>query len=349
MSAASSKLTLVATFPRMRALFWADNLLYASRGYNLMCARMDLHSIGWEPVAQYRPEWWRNVTSSTSLSSRLCRDGFHALAKLPTGQIIAAVPGAIATLHPGETAFRVSHRLGRGTRPLHIASAPDSTLYWGEYFDNPLRDTVHIYRSIDFGENWKIAYTFPQSAVRHVHNIVHDPWQNCLWILTGDNGPECRILRASYDLQSVETVLSGSQQARAVAAVPTEQGLTFSSDTPLEGNFVYRIDCGGKSNKLANLAASSIYGCRVGNHIFFSTMVEPSQANREQSVFIYGEHLDGSWHRELAWKKDPWPLRYFQYGNAMLPDGNNSTDLLAVSTTAVQPGDGTTFIYRVQT
>ena len=118
--------------------------------------------------------------------------------------------------------------------------------------------------------------------------MVHDPWADCLWVLTGDNGDECRILRAACDLSHVDTVLQGKQQARAVAAVPTEHGLYFSSDTPLESNFIYRLDRQGNLSQLAAISSSSIYGCRVGTSLFFSTMVEPSEVNRDRSVRVYG-------------------------------------------------------------
>lgn len=340
-------LSRVATFPRLRALAWCGDVLYASRGYELLQARMDTTGIEWKHVARYRPAWWRNLSASSRLASRFFRDGFHALAALSSGHLIAAAPGAIITLAPGESEFHVSHKVLRGTRPLHIAVTPSDQIFWGEYFDNAQRDEVHIYVSTDRGASWRVAYTFPQGAIRHVHNIVYDPWENCLWILTGDDGSECRILRASCDFKNVDVVLSGNQQARAVALVPALDGLYFSSDTPLEANHVYHLDRRGKLTELALLSSSSIYGCRVGEAIFFSTMVEPSAANVERSACVYGS-LDGSqWQRLLLWNKDRWPMGWFQYGNVFLPDGENSTGLLAVTSIAVQPGDLETGLWRV--
>jgi len=340
-------LSRIATFPGLRVLLWSDNFLYASRGYELLRAEIGANSIEWKHVARYNPRWWRNATSSLQLASRLFRDGFHALAKLSSGHLVGAVPGAIVTLNPDDTVFRVSHTILRGTRPLHIAATTAGHLYWGEYFDNSRRDEVHIYASTDDGSTWNVAYTFPKGAIRHVHNIVHDPWRNCIWILTGDNGSECRILRGSLDLTSVETVLSGNQQVRAVAAVAAEDGLYFSSDTPLERNFIYRLGGAGILCRLAELNSSSIYGCGVDSAIFFSTMVEPSQVNRDRAVSVYGSLDQITWQRKLEWKKDRWPMRFFQYGNAILPDGNNMTEFLAVTTIAVRPGDMETSIWRV--
>jgi hypothetical protein len=351
MNSPPTPLTVVARFPGLRALAWVENQLYASRGYELLRARIeDAREITWQPLAHYRPSLRRRLTVTNRLTARIFRDGFHALMILPSGAIVAAVPGAIVTLPPGDTEFRQTYAITRGTRPLHITVAPGGAVYWGEYFDNAARDDVHIYGSADAGATWTIAYTFPKGAIRHVHNIVHDPWGNCLWILTGDYCDECRILRASRDFSSVQVVLQGKQQARAVAAVPTEDALYFSSDTPLEPNFIYRLDRQGVLTQLAGISSSSIYGCRVGRQVFFSTMVEPSEVNRDRGVRIYAADINApkAWQPLLSWKKDPLPMGLFQYGNAFLPDGNNTTQFLAVSTIAVQSGDLCTSLYPLR-
>jgi len=344
---ASWMLAPVAAFDRMRVLAWSGNILYASRGYSLLSTEGANDEIRWREVASFQPPWWRRLTAHSRLASRLVRDGFHALAVLSSGHLVAAVPGAIVTLSPGDKEFRVTHTINRGTRPLHLCAVPSGAIFFGEYFDNPERDEVHIYASTDHGSTWSVAYTFPKGAIRHVHNIVFDRWQNCLWILTGDDEAECRILRASCDLKSIETVLSGNQQARAVAAVPAQEGLYFSSDTPLEANHVHLLDRGGRLSILADLPSSSIYGCAVGGAIFFSTMVEPSEVNLTNEVFVCGSLQGSPWDKKLSWQKDRWPMTYFQYGNAFLPDGDNQTDLLAVSTIAVRNADLQTSIWRI--
>jgi hypothetical protein len=345
--------TRVARFPGLRALAWAGDILYASRDYEVLratitAAEIPSDNLPWEKVASFHPPAWRTWTTRTNLTSRLVRDGFHALAVLPSGAMVGAVPGAIVTRRPKKYRFEVGHKVTRGTRPLHITSIPNGTVFWGEYFDNPSRDEVHIYASTDEGSTWNVAYTFPRRAVRHVHNIVHDAWGNCLWVLTGDYGDECRIIRASYDFRDIDIVAKGNQQTRAVACVPTESGLYFSSDTPTEANAVYHLDRNAKLSQLARLTSSSIYGCRVRDHIFFSTMVEPSSENPDQYVRIFGARNGQDWQSLLAWKKDRWPMRFFQYGNASLPDGVNSTPYLALTTIAVESEDRTTSLYAVQ-
>ncbi|HMB84328.1 MAG TPA: hypothetical protein VKI40_09805, partial [Terriglobales bacterium] len=218
--AASSALQLrrVAAWRGIRVLAWDGDVLYGCRGYQIVRLHAGLQigkSAEWEVVARFRPVWWRNLTSRFALSYRLVRDGFHVLAilgdPLDDQTMVGAVPGALVTRTPGSDEFHVTHQVQRGTRPLHVTAVPSGRIYWGEYFDNRERAEVHIYVSIDRGRTWQIAYTFPAGSIRHVHNIVYDRWGDCLWILTGDEGAECKVLRAGCDLRSVEVVLAGNQ------------------------------------------------------------------------------------------------------------------------------------------
>jgi hypothetical protein len=339
----------IGAFANMRALAWRENVLYASRGYTLLRVTIRTHAsaIEWGRVGRYRPAAWRTLTSSSRMTSRFFRDGFHALVALSSGHLVGAVPHAIVTLAPGETEFNRSHKLLRGTRPLHLAATPSDHIFWGEYFDNPHHDEVHIYASTDRGAHWEVAYTFPRGNIRHVHNIVYDEWENCLWVLTGDHGSECRILRASCDFKTVDVILSGNQQARSAALVPTRDALYFSSDTPLEINHVYRLDRRGALSKVATLNSSSIYGCLIKNAVFFSTMVEPSAINSDRNACVYGSTDGTRWQRILRCRKDRWPMRLFQYGNAVLPDGKNNTSILAITTIAVEHADLETSIWQI--
>jgi hypothetical protein len=362
-ASAALKLRKVGAWRGIRVLSWDGNVLYGCRGYEIVRLRVGLNidqGSEWEVVARFRPVWWRNLTSRCTLSYRLVRDGFHALAVLgdhtndqkDNQALVGAVPGALVTRTPDSDEFNITHKVERGTRPLHISVVPSGTIYWGEYFDNRARAEVHIYASTDCGRTWQVAYTFPAGSIRHVHNIVYDRWGDCLWILTGDEGSECKVLRASCDLlsveRSVEVVLAGNQQARAVAAIPTPDGLYLSTDTPFETNHVYKLERAGNVEQVGDLASSSIFGCKVSEVMFFSTMIEPSAVNTSREVQIVGSKNGTNWQVLARWKKDNLPMRYFQYGNAFLPDGENTTNYLAATTIAVEPDDLVTTLWEVE-
>jgi hypothetical protein len=372
-ASSSLKLSKVAAWRGIRVLAWDGDILYGCRGYQIVrlqaCPQLDRLHISerteWEPVASFHPVWWRNLTSRTALTYRLMRDGFHALTILGNRQtsqtsdrtandriMVGAVPSALITRTPNNNEFRITHRVQRGIRPLHVTAVPSGNIYWGEYFDNRERAEVHIYVSTDRGSTWQIAHTFPAGSIRHIHNIVYDRWGDCLWILTGDERAECKVLRADCDLRSVEVVLAGNQQARAVAAVPTQNGLYLSTDTPFERNHVYRIDRAGNVERVGDLPSSSIYGCKVscnvGDAMFFSTMIEPSAVNTSKQVHLTGSRDGTNWQVLASWKKDNLPMRYFQYGNAFLPDGENSTNYLAATTIAVDTDNLVTTLWEVE-
>lgn len=361
------RLRRVAGWRGIRVLAWAGDFLYGCRGYQILriCVGAGIvQDMEWETVARFRPVWWRSLTTRNALSYRLLRDGFHALAipgspldgqskaSIDDHPMVGAVPGALVIRTQQSDEFQVTHKIQRGTRPLHIAAVPSGTIYWGEYFDNRERAEVHVYASNDQGSTWQVAYTFPAGSIRHIHNIVYDPWGDCLWILTGDEGAECKVLRASCDLRAVQVVLSGNQQARAVASIPTEAGLYFATDTPFEKNHIYRLDPTGRVSLVGDLVSSSIFACCVGcgrdRAMFFSTMIEPSPVNSSRDVQIAGSRDGANWQALATWKKDRLPMRYFQYGNAILPDGENATHYLAATTIAVKPDDLVTTLWEVE-
>jgi len=346
-STAELKLTQIASFERMRCLAWSGDVLYASRGYELFRISVRDREQG-QRVGDYHAPSTRRFSSRFHLGSRLMRDGFHALAVLLSGDLIAAVPGAILRLAPGESEFKVTHQVQRGSRPLHFAAAPNGNVFWGEYFDNRKREEVYIYGSSDRGESWDVAYVFARRGIRHVHNIVYDRWDDRFWVLTGDEGRECRIMRASTDFKDVDVVLCSGQQTRAAALTISKEAVFFSSDSPHEPNHIYRLDRRGNLASVAEISSSSIYACRAGSGIFFSTMAEPSIVNVQNEVNVYGSFDGWQWTEQLHWHKDPWPMRYFQYGNAFLPDGENESDLLAVSTLGVNGAQGELSLWRVQ-
>ena len=249
-------------------------------------------------------------------------------------------------LAPHERRLRAAFRIPRGTRPLALA-APTGWAYFGEYFDNPGRAAVHVYGSPD-GVSWRPVFTFPPGAIRHVHSVTYDRYAGCLWVLTGDDGDECRIVRASLDWSSVDAVLAGGQQARAVTVLPREDGLYFATDTPFEQNYVCRLDRGGRVTRLAPIAASSFWSGRAGRALFVSTAVEPSPVNTGRDAVLYGSADGTDWTALVRWTRDGWPSRFFQYANIILPAGDNDSDVLAASGLAVRGEDHVTHLWRVR-
>lgn len=345
MSDSDLRLVPLGRFPGSRVLAWHHKALYVSRKYSLW--RWIPPENRWDFVARYHPDWTRVVSSATRLGGRLRRDGFHALAVLPDGGLVATLPRAIAICPPGQREFRVAWHIRRGTRPLNLAVMPSGAIYWGEYFDNPRRDEVHVYGSLDGGRTWEVVYTFPAGTIRHVHSITYDPHRDYLWMCTGDYGAECHIMRVSSDWKTVEPVLGTGQQSRAVRPIPTPHGLYFATDSELEQNYIYCLTSDDTLERLCPISGPGMWACQVDSTLFFATDVEPSKVNLEPFACVYGSRDGRAWSKLVAWRKDPWNMPLFQFGNIILPSGSNRTHILAATGMSVQREDGVMHVWTV--
>ena len=92
-------------------------------------------------------------------------------------------------------------------------------IYYGDYSSN-IENEVSIY----FVKKGfcKPVFTFPKGTINHIHNIVKDAYNKCLWILTGDFGTNVGIYKAKNNFSSVEPIKLGKQEYRSCVAFPPE-------------------------------------------------------------------------------------------------------------------------------
>ncbi|MFH1897593.1 MAG: hypothetical protein ABH886_05060 [Candidatus Desantisbacteria bacterium] len=311
--------------------------LWASNGYKVCCS----HNYGedFEFIAKYKTSIIQKVTTQFRSINRILRGGFHDLIIL-NDSIIGIVPHYIVRAKKGSNQFVSVFHIKRGTRPLSLANTPEGYLYFGEYFNNPNRDEVYIYESRDEGCNWEVCHTFLKSSIRHVHKILYDHYRKGLLVLTGDEGHECKVLFTSDNFQTMDEIISGNQQARAVSAIPIHEGIILPTDTPLEQNYIQFLDNNGKLHQICPIPGSSFYACRAGSYFFISTAVEPSEVNRSCLATLWGSKNGFNWKQIFQAKKDIYPSKLFQYGNIILPCGVNNSSYLFATTVALNGCDG---------
>ncbi|MCF8011393.1 MAG: hypothetical protein K9L17_10710 [Clostridiales bacterium] len=313
--------------------------IWGSDGYYLIYSND--FGLSYTKIARCMTCFVDQLKASTRLTSRLFRSGFHYLLPLRDGTIIGVVRGFIVKRNFNDNFLYPVFKIDRGSRPLNLCSTPDDKICFGEYFKNSDRDEVHIYGSFDCGETWKIIYTFPEGSIRHVHGIFYDKYRKGCWVLTGDFGNECRILFTGDNFNSLEPVVIGNQQARAVSIIPLADGLIVPTDTPIEQNYIQWLDIKtGKFERLHPLSGSAFYTAQVGDYYLVSTVVEPSDVNTSKEVAIYTSRDGENWQVFYKQKKDVWPQKLFQYGALQLPAGPNPGPYVYAYGQAVQKDDG---------
>ncbi|UBD82231.1 MULTISPECIES: hypothetical protein [Parabacteroides] len=238
--------------------------------------------------------------------------------------------------------------VGDGIRPLvftevnGIQGFGDCILFGGYLGNNREKKPVHVYKRASM-DQWEIVYTFEQGVINHIHNIVADPYRQCLWAFTGDSDEASAIWKITDNFKKVERVVGNSQQYRGCVVFPIKEGLLYATDAPSVKNFIYLMNSDTmKFEKIAPIDGSCIYGCQCGDKFVFSSSVEPDGRNslfklltnrkRGAGIFdmyahLYCGNLEKGFKEIYKEKKDLWPY-LFQFGVFRFPYGKNKTNSL---------------------
>ncbi len=234
----------------------------------------------------------------------------------------------------------------QGDSVLHggICEDAEGWMYIGEYFMNPTRAPVRIWRLDPELEDWQIAHTFPAGAIRHVHGVYRDPFdEQALWVTTGDKEGECFFFRTRDRFQSLEQIGAGGQSWRAVRLFFTPDHVCWLTDSQLEPNHAFRMErATGKVEQGATLGAPAWYGTSTseGTHIAFTT-VEPGPAVLRTSAAVLVSEDAFHWQEIHQFEKDFWrPMKVFKYGVISCPAGPMEISELHISGEGLRGLDG---------
>jgi hypothetical protein len=122
-------------------------------------------------------------------------------------------------------------KIGRGIMSTGLLKINNNSFYFGEYFSNPERTNVDIYKYCPSNNSWEAAYEFQAGQIRHVHALQRDPYSGRLWICTGDEDNEAMIGWSDNYYKTIEPIGRGSQIWRACQLVFTEEAVYWGTDT----------------------------------------------------------------------------------------------------------------------
>lgn len=232
-----------------------------------------------------------------------------------------------------------------------IGGFPDCIAY-GEYRDNEKHTPLGIYERVN-GE-WKKAADFPYD-IKHIHGLVPDKENACVYVLTGDEDNESGIWIAKDNFLTIEPMQIGKQMYRGCVAFPSHNGIIYATDTPKEKNTLYWSGKSGKHLFLLDMPGPCVYGGQKDGYYFFITSVEPNPklpswrykisatpgpGNKDGYVHIIAGNLDVGFEDIAKFKKDFWLYRMFQFGNALFVNCD-IPNTICVDPIAVQQYDNT--------
>lgn len=296
--------------------FVSPNEALGSRGYGIYRSADGGRS--WKKLHNLSATVMGRTLGNLSLYRRALRKGVHHI--IPTGRSVHVFVDDRISVLSRDGHEEISRFAIKGSRPMVVCKSLSGALYYGEYRSNSERSAVSIMKYCVQEEAWTQHYSL--TGVRHIHGIFEDPLTSDIWLTTGDEDDESAIWKTSDDFITLERVLGGSQQLRAVQLVFTDSSIYFGSDTPREANFLYRLDkYSGDLEQLVGVNGSVFFGGNTGGRLYFTTAVEPSDVNREKTAALWFRDEDGRWRAVRSFKKDMWHHRLFQYGQVKVASG----------------------------
>lgn len=302
----------------------SESIRIKSIGRNILISEPADLPIPWKASGSIALSWIDRLKAGNRFFRRAFRSGIHHVVELDDGRWLLCGFKRFFHFNPREKCIVPLPGRLHGGRPLALA-AVRGAVYYGEYRGNPERSPVFVWRSRDAGVTWEKAFEFNQ--VRHIHGVYRDPFSDGIWVTTGDSDSECGIWVSWDDFESVQPVVGGSQQTRAVDLVFAPDHIYFGSDSPLERNFLYRFDRAKfRLERLQEVEGSVFYGKSAAGRYFFSTVVEPSAVNRARNAALWASSDGGRWERIAGFRKDFLPMRHFQYGQIRFPTSPGPAD-----------------------
>ncbi|MDH5216055.1 MAG: hypothetical protein OEX19_00015 [Gammaproteobacteria bacterium] len=221
-------------------------------------------------------------------------------------------------------------------------------VYFGEYFGNADKDEISIFQRKPDGQ-WVTVYTFPKGIINHIHALVPDRKNKCIWILVGDHGSSASIWRATDCFNDVVCIKGDNQQYRSCVAFPTEKGLLYATDTQYEENHIRLLELvegDWRSKEIFPINGSCIFGCELKDYYIFSTSTEPAVGGQQSKIkqlfdskpgpgilhnasyVVACKKNDFSCKVVYSREKDFLPYRLFQFGTIMFPNGSSKSNQL---------------------
>lgn len=291
---------------------------------------------------------------------RLFRFGIRAAIALDNEHVLLSRGNVIQELNLATGELSQGWNCGEGIRPLIFTVVKDikdfdDGIYFGGYLGNKYKKPVNIYHRTGV-DQWEVVYTFPQGTINHVHNVVADPYRQCLWVFTGDFDEAAAIWKVTDGFKKVERMACNDQKYRACVVYALPEGLLYATDAPFADDFIYLLNPETmEAKKLYPIHGSCIYGCQWKDKYVFSSTVEGDGRNNSRWQFYFGRkrgagikddyvhmymgNLKEGFKEIYKEKKDGMPLYTFQFGVFKFPAGVNNGDTLYFQPVATTKND----------
>lgn len=355
---------------RHRPLLYMDGQILTSHYGSLFL--VDPKTAAAKQVCSIPVSMLKKFAARSRLLERLLRLEVKTAIKLSANEALVSYRGGIYHINiaTGDIEREYSYRNGMNN-PLCFTRIEgikgfENCIAFGEYILNPGRNmpSAIFIRSLDDAQ-WRKVYEFPAGTVRHIHSIVADKEDDCVYIMTGDLDSESGIWVSRDGFRTVTPVLAGSQTYRTGFLFKVSNGYIYPTDTAVEQNYIYYVELGMNKTPqvkpITEIDGSCTSALDTEEYAFIATTVEADESItgwRSWINYKRGLGIKSNYSKLLmvdkrsleirqivSFKKDFLPYKLFQYGTMVLvdlPDINS----LAIYPVGVKKHDGELMLYK---
>ena len=169
-------------------LFVSENQLLLYKQNRIYLYNLDSEKFEYLVSFEFSVKYF--LFDSIPLFSRLLRLNSCNAVLLDDNHVLLVFNKSFYELDLQKKSLSIGMPVSKGSRPLNMVRVEgvegfDDGLYYGEYFDNAYRGEVSV-KQIFAKDREKIVYTFLPNTIYHVHNLLPDKSNQCVWVFTGD-------------------------------------------------------------------------------------------------------------------------------------------------------------------
>jgi len=299
----------------------------------------------WQSYASFPWTAPRDFFSINRIGRRVARADMSSVFVTSCSHVLGIRAGVVFRVERNQL-----HALGEISGDIPLAGGfcedTDCQIYFGEYFLNPMRNPVRVWRIRPDLRGLEVAWEFPEKSVRHVHSVCLDPYDSgVIWVATGDDTNECYLWRTNDQFQTLERFGDGTQAWRAVTIYFTEEYVSWITDSHLAPNYAMRFARGtGEVETGQPFPASVWFGTKTMDGIFVAmTTVEKGPGILRSQASIYVSRDAFHWQEIQAFDKDGWrPYSLFKAGVIYCPVGSMTSERFWLSGQGLVGFDGCT-------
>lgn len=286
---------------------WVDSEGYIFSKLNSLYTAKDLDT---QPkfFAKFPAPKSREVLAQVRTVQRALRFLYYNVIKIDKDQLFVTFQKNVGLFKNGKftpiTGLRRPSRFLRGG----VAVDEEGGVFLGEYLPNTKRGEIFVYYLKPGSTHLEVVHTFGPHEIRHIHGIYFDPYDNCIWTLTGDLPGECKILRTSDKFRTTDVIGAGDETWRAVSIVFREEAMYYATDAEFQQNHVFKIDRKSRTRSLLfDVDGPVYYSTQTKSHIFFGVTAENCPSQKENRAYLWSLNESDEAQLVANYRKDLFP------------------------------------------